>query len=210
MPHDHHTISLGFTRQTFPAGVHVCQIYSNDEERLSSLLEFLRSGLVAGERTACFTDNLDEKHLAKYLNQHGLSSEALQKSGSFSVSGARAVYFQDGCFDPDRMLGLLRRYHKDSVAHDYPAARIIGEMSSEVQDIPGGSRLLEYESRVSLLLMNHPVTAVCQYDANAFDGATLMKVLKVHPMMVIRGVVVRNPYYIAPAEFLEQDRRRPW
>ncbi|MBK8401478.1 MAG: MEDS domain-containing protein [Propionivibrio sp.] len=205
MPHQHHTISLGFTGQTFPAGVHVCQIFSNDEERLSSLLEFLRSGLVAGERTACFSDNLDEHDLAKYLNRHGLSSDALKASGALSCSGARAVYFQDGRFDPERTLGMLRQYHEDSVAHNYPAARVVGEMSSEVQNMPGGSRLLEYESRVSLLLKDHPVTAVCQYDANAFDGAMLMKILKVHPMMVIRGVVVRNPYYIAPSEFLARE-----
>ena len=47
--------------------------------------------------------------------------------------------------------------------------------------------------------------AVCQYDANAFDGATLMKILKVHPMMVIRGAVVRNPCYIQPDEFLARS-----
>lgn len=93
---------------------------------------------------------------------------------------------------------IARQFHKDSVTNGFPASRVIGKMSAEIQHIPGGSRLLEYESRVSLLLKDHPVTAVCQYDANAFDGATLMKILKVHPMMVIRGAVVRNPCYIQP------------
>ena len=61
---------------------------------------------------------------------------------------------------------------------------------------------MEYESRVSMLLKEVPITAVCQYDANTFDGATIMEVLKVHPMMVIRGTVVHNPYYVPPEEFL--------
>lgn len=205
MSHEPYAISFGFTRQTFPAGMHVCQIFNHDEERLNSLLEFLRSGLVAGERTACFTDNLDEVQLARHLARHGLSSDALQESGAFTCTGASKTYFQDGRFDPERMVGLLRQFHKDSVTNGFPASRVIGEMSAEIQHIPGGSRLLEYESRVSLLLNDHPVTAVCQYDANAFDGATLMKILKVHPMMVIRGAVVRNPCYIQPDEFLARS-----
>ena len=96
----------------------------------------------------------------------------------------------------------MAQYHTDSVANGFPAARVIGEMTSEVQHVPGGSRLLEYESRVSLLLKEHPVTAVCQYDARAFDGATIMQVLKVHPLMIIRGTVLHNPFYTPPEEYL--------
>ncbi len=40
--------------------------------------------------------------------------------------------------------------------------------------------------------------AHCQYDARRFDGATLFDVLKVHPMMIIRGQVVRNPFTSSP------------
>lgn len=202
MANESHTVSLGFADQRFPAGAHICQIFSSDEERLDALLEFLRSGLEAGEKTACFTEKLDEAYFADYLVKHGLSCDKLKESGAVSIAGTREAYFQDGRFDPDRMLGTLKQYHEASVTEGYPAARVIGEMTADIESISGGSRLMEYESRVSLLLKEHPVTAVCQYDANVFDGATLMKVLKVHPLMVIRGAVVRNPCYIPPEEVL--------
>lgn len=112
------------------------------------------------------------------------------------------MYFAEDRFDPERMLGLLRRYHEDSVAGGYPAARVIGEMAPEIQNIRGGERLLEYEARVSMLLRDHPLTAVCQYDARAFDGAVIMDILKVHPLMVIRGSVVHNPFFVQPEDFL--------
>lgn len=202
MPHQPHMVSLGFTDQTFPAGAHMCQIFNDDKERLDALLEFLRSGLEAGERAACFTEKLDEAHLARYLADHGLSCGKLVESGALSRAGTSEVYFQDGRFDPDRMLELLRHFHNDSVASGFPAARVIGEMTGEVQHISGGSRLMEYESRVSLLLKDVPITAVCQYDANVFGGATLMRILKVHPMMLIRGTVVHNPFYVPAEEYL--------
>ena len=206
MSSQHHAVSLGFTEQTFPAGVHICQIFSTDQDRLDSLLLFLSSGLTAGERTACFSEKLDETVLTDHLAHHGLCCAQMKASGALLQAGTRDVYFQDGRFDPDRMVRILQDYHRDSVADGYPAARVIGEMTPDIEHISGGSRLMEYESKVSLLLKDHPVTAVCQYDANAFSGATIMQVLKVHPLMVIRGSVVHNPYFVPPEEFLAAHR----
>jgi hypothetical protein len=197
-----HQVSLGFTRQDFPAGVHVCQIFSKDEERLDAVLKFLCSGLEAGERVACFTDDLDDTRLGSYLAERAQSLAEHTASGAFSKTGASEVYFADGRFDPDRLLSLLRKFHQDALADGFPAARVIGEMMADVLRVAGLARLLEYEARVSLLLREHPITAVCQYDATAFDGATIMQILKVHPLMVIRNAVVHNPFYVPPEDFL--------
>lgn len=35
-----------------------------------------------------------------------------------------------------------------------------------------------------------------------------MDVLSVHPMMIVRGQLVNNPYYIEPEEFLKQLNNR--
>jgi hypothetical protein len=96
-----------------------------------------------------------------------------------------------------------------SVAHDYPAVRATGETSWAVRGIPGSDRLLEYEARLNDALETVPVTAVCQYDVNLFDGATILDILKVHPIMISRGQLVRNPFYIRPDEFLSAHRPRP-
>ena len=202
MPHQPYMVSLGFTDQRIPAGAHLCQIFSDDDERSDALLKFLRSGLAAGEKTACFTEKLNMAHLAEYLAGHGMPCDKLMQSGALSKAGTSEAYFQSGRFDPDLMLDLLRQFHKDSVAGGFSAARVIGEMTEEIENIPGGSRLMEYESRVSMLLKEIPITAVCQYDANVFDGATIMRILKVHPMMLIRGRVVHNPCYVPAEEFL--------
>lgn len=196
------TVSLGFTRERFPPGVHICQIFSSDAERQSAAMEFLASGLQGGERTCCFSEQIHEKELAEYLDQHGMSCSSAMDSGALSLSPTNETYFEGGRFDPERMLAMLRAYYQDAMAHGYCAARVIGEMTTEIQRLPGGSRLLEYESRVSLLLREYPISAVCQYDARSFDGATIMDVLKVHPLMVIRGEVVHNPFFISPEEYL--------
>jgi hypothetical protein len=202
MAHIDPTISLGFTNQKFPAGVHVCQIISADDERQESLLKFLLAGLQAGERACCFSEQVNEAILKEFLANYGISLNDVIDSGAFMLSGTRYIYFHDNRFDPDRMLAMLKKYHEESESQGFTAARVIGEMLPEVQNLPGGHRLLEYESRVSQLLRKHPVTTVCQYDARLFDGATIMDILKVHPWMVVRGSVVHNPFHIPPEEYL--------
>ncbi len=195
-------VSLGFTADPVPAGTHICQIYTEDDDRNDSLLQFILSGLQSGERAACFSEKIDDQTLDTFLMENQMSYAQLCQSGALTLSGTGDVYFQDNRFDPDRMLELLSRYYRESMASGYSAARVIGEMTPEVQQIAGGERLLEYESRVSLLLEECPVTAVCQYDARAFDGATIMDILKVHPLMVVHGAVMHNPFFIPPETFL--------
>lgn len=198
------TISLGFTKERFPAGVHICQIYTDDSEREEALVRFVESGLEAGERTSCFFDKNPAPVLSKRLETHGMSLEERCSCGALTLAPTRDVYFKDDCFDPERMLSVLTVYHDESMRRGHPACRVIGEMSTKVQTVEGGDRLLEYESKISLLLRQHPITCVCQYDARAFGGAMIMDVLKVHPLMIIRGAVVRNPFFIPPEEFLAE------
>jgi hypothetical protein len=195
-------VDLGFTPERFPAGTHICQIYNDEDERNDALLGFLASGLKAGERTACFSENITEPEIDAFLGERALSLANAKTRGAFTLSKTSDVYFSGGEVDPARMLGLLSNYHKHAVASGFLNARVIGEMTAEIERVPGGSRLLEYESKVSLLLRTRPITAVCQYDARAFAGSTIMDVLKVHPMMVVRGSVVRNPFYVPPEEYL--------
>ncbi|MBT4521298.1 MAG: hypothetical protein HOC23_14955 [Halieaceae bacterium] len=204
MCEDHSMASLGFTDEKVPVGSHICQIFSSDSERLDSLLKFLLSGLETKERAACFSEKSDEDEIGTFISSHNLSYEECKKNNALVKEGTTEVYFKGGVFDPDRMLDTLRNYYEESMEMGFPAARVIGEMMPEVMDIPGGDRLIEYESKVNLLLRDSPLTTVCQYDAEVFDGATIMDILKVHPQMIVRGSVVHNPFYMQPEEFLKE------
>ncbi len=195
-------ISLGFTPEKFPAGVHICQIIQDDLERDQALLSFLLSGLAAGERVSCFSDRVSYGTIADYCRPHQVSLAETQTAKSFTLATTRETYFPSGDFQPEHMIDLLREYQQSAAREGYPAARVIGEMAPEIQNLPGRSRLLEYEAKVTMLLREHPVTSVCQYDARCFDGATIMDVLKVHPLMVLRGTVIRNPFFLPPENFL--------
>lgn len=200
----HRMVNLGFAQAELPVGTHMCQIYSDEKERDESLLRFLFAGLQSGERGACFSNDFSVATIEAFCEREGLKLDELRQRSALSVSDVSSVYFQNGVFNPDVMLALLEAYHDKAEADGFCAARVIGEMTAEVNSIEGGTRLLEYESRVSMLLRKKPVTAMCQYNANLFDGATIMEVLRVHPMMVVGGAVVQNPFFVPPEEYLKR------
>jgi hypothetical protein len=198
--------SMGFTKESFPAGTHMCLIYAQEEERRAIIGKFLESGILAREKVAYFADIMKPEEVRQWLLSIGIELPEVER---FSVLDAENTYCHNGEFVPADMLNTLRTFYDQAKQADYPNARVSGEMSWALKGIPGSDRLMEYEAQVNDVLVTHPVTAICQYDANKFSGATILDVLKVHPMMVVHGQIVHNPYYMKPQDFLANYASRP-
>ncbi|MBN1603681.1 MAG: MEDS domain-containing protein [Chitinispirillaceae bacterium] len=194
---------LGFASDELPIGTHMCLIYTSEDERRDTLLKFLLSGLRRDERSACFSDKITEAELRFFFKENNILYDERKESGQITLSSPGEVYFKGGFFDPDRIIETLRKFYLDARDAGLPATRIIGEMVPEIKTTPGGERLLEYESRITILVRTHPVTAICQYNENNFDGKTIMEILKVHPRMIVNGNVIQNPFFIEPEEYLK-------
>jgi len=197
-------IDLGFTDESFPSGTHMCLIYSNEEERIDVIARFLDSGLKTCERVAYFSDEASADEVKAWLIEKGIEIPKGKDSKQFSISSTALTYHPNGKFVPEEMLETLKAFYNNACNENYPNTRVSGEMSWALKGIPGSERLMEYESKVNEVFITHPVTAICQYDANKFDGATILECLKVHPFMIVRGQIVRNPYYLKPDEYLKQ------
>jgi hypothetical protein len=195
-------ISLGFTAERFPPGTHMCYIYNDDNQRREIASKYVESGLQGREKVGYFVDLKSPQDIPVALSALGLDLPSDIDTRGLSITRALDMYCPDGAFLPDRMLESLRSMYSNSVGEGYAGARASGEMTWALQGVPGSERLTEYEALINTIVREYPTTAVCQYDARRFDGATLFDVLAVHPMMSIRGQVVRNPYYVAPEQFL--------
>ncbi len=178
------TVSLGFTLESYPEGTHMCYIFNDENQRRDVIAAFLSSGLSEGEKVGYFVDTVTPEELLSYLKKLGVKIPDRTSPASFSISKAEQTYCPDGTFVPERMLENLRNYYAASIAEGYPGSRVSGEMSWALKGIPGSQRLIEYEALVNDVLMESPVTAICQYNTNLFDGGTLFDVLSVHPNFI--------------------------
>ena len=112
-----------------------------------------------------------------------------------AMSTAMEGYYPDGRFDPDAMLERLRKRYLESKAAGLAGARIAGEANWAARGVPGADRIVECEARINALVKDTPITVMCQYDLRQFDGALMFEIMNVHPVMIVGGHVLRNPFY---------------
>lgn len=195
-------VDMGFTKERFPVGTHMCLIYSSEAERSLVISRYLESGINGEELIAYFADKNSPDETVVWMQENGIIIDSPTKADNIKVYDAESIYCPNGFFDPEVMLDTLKSFYIESKKTNYKVARISGEMSWALKGIPGSNRLMEYESKVNKVLVENPITAICQYDVTKFDGATILECLKVHPFMIVRGQIVRNPYYLQPEEYL--------
>ncbi|MFC1747196.1 MEDS domain-containing protein [Pseudomonadota bacterium] len=218
---DKHNIDVGFSQERFPAGTHMCLIYSNEDERRDVIAKYLKAGLDNNEKVGYFADMMSTPEIARWLAGYGIeippdpesnlktSKESTQNNNAnFVCTNALDTYCPSGKFVPETMLNNLRTAYEQAREQQFPGIRVSGEMSWALKGVPGAERIMEYEALVNDVLATHPVTAICQYDANRFDGGTILDVLKVHPMMIVHGQIVKNPYYMKSQDFLADYHQR--
>jgi hypothetical protein len=49
---------------------------------------------------------------------------------------------------------------------------------------------------------------VCVYDLAKFGGDAVIDIMRTHPMVLIGGILHRNPFFVPPEEFLLEFRER--
>ena len=205
---DQRQIDVGFTRERLTGSGHVCLIYDSEAQRRRIVCEYLAAGLRQGELVRYIADATTPEQVRSWLLE---LVAKLPEDGPLSLFKAESFYCPGGRFDPKELIdGMLPRFDLAQKA-GYSGVRSSGEMSWALKGIPGSDRWLEYETLLNTVGGGFPHTGMCQYDARLFDGATLFKVLQVHPFMIAQGRIVRNPFYIKPEEFLaklEMNRER--
>jgi hypothetical protein len=188
-------VCLGFTDEPYPAGTHICYLYNGDEERRQILPLYAREALRAREAFNYVADVPSRAELPRALEALDLAAAVRERPGQMEAVITAEGYYPTGHFSPEEMLARLREAWAQCQAQGLSGARFAGEMSWALRGIPGAERILECESRINELVKEAPMTIMCQYDLNKFDGGMLYEVLNVHPVVIVGGHILRNPFY---------------
>jgi hypothetical protein len=198
-------LATGLTEEFYAKWGHVCLIYDDEDQRQEIVSKYIAAGLKQGEQVRYFTDTATADEVRAWLSRMGVELPADTESEAFRIAPAVGAYCPSGQFEPQKMIdGCKARY---GVAQNagFTGVRSCGEMSWVYKGLPGSERFLEYEVLLNTVKGDFPHIGMCQYDARVFDGATLFKVLQVHPYMVAQGQIVTNPFFMRPNEFAKRS-----
>ena len=71
-------------------------------------------------------------------------------------------YMRGGIFEPDSMIALLQAETECALSEGHTALRVTAEMTWALRRLPGGERLIEYESRVNEFFPGSKCLGLCQ------------------------------------------------
>ncbi len=106
------------------------------------------------------------------------------------------------------MLALVEAVLSDAKRRGFPFTRWVANMGWAISGQGGVDELVEYCTRLNEIMRNHDATIVCTYDLNRFSAASVIDVLRSHPVAIIGSIVHENPFYVPPGELLREFAQR--
>jgi hypothetical protein len=191
-------MKFGLTGVDFQAGDHVCCFYRGAVERDEVLLPYLQAGLEAGDKCTCVVDGAEPDVVVASLDR-----AIAVRSHQLDVKRSSDTYLLDGHFSTKRMIDFWDTAVAEALGDgDFRFARSVGEMTWSLRDLPGVEELAGYESELNRFMPRYPQVILCLYDVEQFGGRIVIDMLKTHPRVLLGGMVLENPFYLSPDEFL--------
>ena len=187
---------------------HICAFFNGFDEQHRVLRSFIKEGFEQGDKAFHIVDpELREDHL-KRLAEAGIDVEQAIATGQLELRRWQDAYLRDDRFDQDGMLALLEDVLGSGAAAGNPRIRFVSRVEPSLVDKAGEDNWLEYESRVNYAVSKYSDPVICTYDLTNFSASLVMDMLRVHPVVIVGGVLQENPFFVPPDQFLVELRER--
>ncbi|MGD9526492.1 MEDS domain-containing protein [Pseudonocardia sp.] len=196
------SIDLGIPGVHLVPGDHICAFYPGLTERDEIVIPYLDEGLRAGDKCICVVDGTAPEVILTALADLGVDVDPCLERGQLEVQQSQETYLSGGGFSTPTMIDFWEDSIGGALSGEFSFARAVGEMTWALRQAPGVEELIEYESRLNRYLPRYPQVILCLYELDRFSGEVLVDVLKTHPKVLLGGMLLQNPYYLEPDEFL--------
>jgi MEDS: MEthanogen/methylotroph, DcmR Sensory domain len=187
---------------------HVCAFFHSREEEYRVLLPFAKEGFELGEKVFHIVDPEHRSERMRRLDEAGIRPAAAGRPDQIEIRGWEQAHLRGGCFDQEAMMTLLQEVLTGAKADGFGRTRLWSNQEWALGDCPGVQDLLEYETRVNYFLPKYDDLVVCTFDLTKFGGGVVLDILRTHPMVIIGGILLENPFFVPPDEFLRELRER--
>jgi hypothetical protein len=193
--------TLGDTR-------HVCAFFNSDDEEYRVLLPFIKDGFDRGDK-AIHVVNPGQRHdHLQRLATVGVDTAAAEARGQFELRTNTDTYLRDGRFDQERMLAVFEQLASGNATYGFPLSRIVCRMDWVAEALPAVDDVIEFESRVNDIWRRRDDAVICTYLLHQFSGDAVIDIMRTHPMVIIGGILHRNPFFVPPEQFVPEFRER--
>ena len=139
---------------------HVCAFFNSKDEEYRVLLPFIKEGFSNGEKAFHIVKESHHDGHRQTLSGAGIPVDGAEATGQFELRRWEDAYLRDGHFDQNRMLALIEEVLQAGRSQGYPLTRLVANMEWALEDRPGVTDVVEYETRLNYILPKYD-DAVC-------------------------------------------------
>jgi hypothetical protein len=172
------------------------------------LRSFIKEGFERGDKAFHIVDPELRKDHLKRLAEAGIDVEQAIATGQLELRRWQDAYLRDDSFDQDGMLALLEEVLGSAAATGNQHIRFVSRVEPSLVEKAGEYNWLEYETRVNYAVSKYHDPVICTYDLTDFSASLVMDMLRVHPVVIVGGVLQENPFFVAPDQFLLELQER--
>ena len=189
-------------------GMHICTFFRTSAERYRVLMPFIREGMEQGDRAFHIVNPSLRSEHAQHIAEAGIDTARAEVEGQLEIIGWDEAYLRGGSFNPSEMLSLLPVLLNKGRTRGFPITRFIADVAWVLNNPGAVDRMLDYECRVNLALPKAGDIVISSYDLDTVDASMVVAAMRTHPIVLIGGIVQRNPFYVPPEELLKELSER--
>src|SRR5258707_6828215 len=189
-------------------GMHICTFFRTSAEKYHVLMPFVREGMEQGDRAFHIVNPSLRSVHTQHIAEAGIDAARAEGEGQLEIIRWDEAPLRGGSFNESAMLSLLPAFLNDGRTRGFSTTRFIADMAWVLNDPGALDRLLDFECRVNLALPKAGDIVICCYDLDKFGAAVVIDALRTHPIVLIGGIVQRNPFYVTPEELLKELNER--
>jgi hypothetical protein len=181
-----------------PMPRHQCLIYEGSPAaHLAGLAAVASKELNANSRLIYLNSPTMVAGFRSYLAATGLNVEQEVKREALVLSSEQG-HLNNGHFDVDRMLGMLRDALSRALKDGFRSLWASGDMTWELGGERNFDKLLEYECGLEeFLRTNSAIHGICQYHRDTLPADAVATALHTHQAVYINETLSRmNPFYL--------------
>jgi hypothetical protein len=200
--------SLQFAVGNLAGQRHICAFFNSTDEEHRVLRSFIKDGFDRGDKAFHLVNpELREDHL-KRLADAGINVQEAMHTGQLEVQPWQDGPLHGGRFDQDTWIVSFEKVLQSGPAAGYAQTRFLAHMEWALVDLPGIGDLIEFETRVNYVVPKYDDIVICAYDLSKFSASVVMDALRTHPVVIIGGILQKNPFFIPPDQFLLEIREQ--
>lgn len=187
---------------------HVCAFFNHPDQQFDTLLPFIEEGISRGEKAFHIVDPGGREDYVRRLEARGIDVGQTEASGQLEVRYWEQLYLRERRFDQTAMLSLIEEVLQTGKRQGYPRTRFVAHMEWALEELPGVADLVEYEARLNYILPKYDDPVICTYDTTRFSAGVVLEILRIHPLVIVGGILQVNPFYVEPDAYIAELRAR--